>query len=1041
MLESSVCKEGILRFMFSRLCLCRAVPVRFFVLFLLMGKVFDMVSAPAQPPILPKPSLNIPNIIEEERRRLEAARAAANKPPRPEAIGPPLPRPEPIGPDFLVEAIEENRTLLRSWVAAAQTAEKEGRLKDAVAMYRFGFSKMHQDEVMEFMPAAEVRPLAEGLSRIQLQKARDAMQARDYDEAVIAITELEAWMPEVESTEVFMAQAADLKRQVEKARSTIKQGSPSRDTITRLSEIRGNKREIDRLLRDGMILYDAKDYETAYPYFERVIYLDPLNDRAEHYLKRIHRMRILVTDKRREQLFREKVNEVNQMWIDDNRRHNLPVPNPYYRGPKGLNIDTLPTGGGAGGIMPKFQSSVQPNLGAAKIHQKLSTIRVPEIKPLNGLTLLEVVNLLDQAVRDADPERQGVNFRINTTIPWNLRQPQFQADGPRPRVNDNGLPVLPDIKSDDSVSRETDSAEASVKRAPKTMVHVTEASKEVVDPEGIIIRGLTTPLRELTVGELLEAISDSFSVPIKHEVSGFGVTFSYRGPEVEEQFTRTFKVNPHTFLQGLGVPTANLDGFKAPGIVLTPVKPQDFGHPTPGSVGMNPMMNGNVQMPRVQMPNVQSTNGGIYQKQVNGNDDRVYYGIAPPGGGGAPGCGGAPGGGAPGGGQGLLQATAASQAIENLLRNTYQLNVRVFFNDRRGIMLVRGPLSDLDMVEQILDVFNASPPQVKMEAKYAEIEYDTNQALGFDWFLGNSRLLGDKVIAAPGTAPTYIGEPSRNNPSGFFPYPGTLQVDQFVPSPNSIRPRSTDGHITSNMKQHGNPMLTLTGILTDPQFRMVLSAMDQNEGVQVLSSPSIITVSGRPAQLNVQDQRYLVTGVTPAFTPGMMGGGAGAMMPNISSSNFGPQFSAVPYVSSDMYTINMTVQPTFTEFLGYEDTTFEATAFAGGNVVTQPIALPKMRTRTMNVECVVWDGYTVGLGGLIAESVLHTKDKVPFLGDAPFIGGLFRGESTARKNKNMHIFITSTIIDPAGNPVNVEETLPFYRQPEGEVPNFRGLQP
>ena len=67
--------------------------------------------------------------------------------------------------------------------------------------------------------------------------------------------------------------------------------------------------------------------------------------------------------------------------------------------------------------------------------------------------------------------------------------------------------------------------------------------------------------------------------------------------------------------------------------------------------------------------------------------------------------------------------------------------------------------------------------------------------------------------------------------------------------------------------------------------------------------------------------------------------------------------------------------------------------------------------------------------------------KSGFLMMEGIVGRLFRGESTQRKKKNMHIFITSTIIDPAGNPVNTEETLPFMRQPAGEVPNFRGLQP
>jgi len=1007
-------------------CVCRVSSVRFLFLGLLVARTTGLMSAPAPPPV-PLPNLDIPSIIQQERERLEAARAAASKPPEP----------EPIGPPFLADIIEENRKLLPSWVITAQTAEKEGRVKDAIDMYQLAFDKMHRDAVMPYMPVEEIKPLAEGLTRIQLQKATASLQSGDYDAALIALAELQAWMPELdptdnkplEATRTFHARAADLNRQVETAKSEFKRRSPSRDSLTRLSEIRGNKKETERLLRDGMILYDAKDYETAYAYFERVIYLDPLNDRAEQFLKRIHNVRKVITDKRREQQFRERVNEVNNAWINDDRRHNLPIPNPHYRGPKGLNIEVQPMGGGGGGMMPKFQSRAQPNLGAAMVHQKLATINVPEIKPLNGLTLAEVVTLLDESVREADPEGQGVNFRINTTIPWNLRQPNPGNEngvplpkGGRPRINVHGLPILPDIRSEgdtvESAATVTPSVEVPTKTVIKPVRHSLLASRETIDPTQIIIRGLTTPMRGLTVGELLEAVSDSFDLPIKHEVSSFGVTFSYRGPKTEELYSRRFQINPNTFMQGLGLPyaRANREGFKAPGVELTPVKPHNFGSSTTGGDG--------------QIPIFQPRQDGTIYKHAESNEDRIYYG-APPGG----------GGGATGGGS-LLNNTQASQAIEQLFQTQYQLDVQVFFNDRRGVMLVRGSLGDLERVEEILDVFNASPPQVRLEAKFAEIEYDDNDALGFDWFLGNSRLLGDKIITAPGTAPTYIGEPSRSNPSGFFPYPGTLQVDQFVPSQDSIPPKSTDGHITSNFKQHGNPMLTLTGILTDPQFRMVLSAMDQQEGVDVLSAPQVITVSGRPAQLNVQDQRYLVTGVTPAFTPGTFGGGgAGAMMPNVSSGNFGPDFQAVPYVSSDMYTIEMTVQPTFTEFLGYEDTSFEATAFAGGNTVTQPVALPRTRTRTLNVDCVVWDGYTLGLGGLIAETVLTNKDKVPFLGDVPFLGGLFRGESTQRKKKNMHIFITSTIIDPAGNPVNTEETLPFMRQPEGEVPNFRGLQP
>jgi len=139
----------------------------------------------------------------------------------------------------------------------------------------------------------------------------------------------------------------------------------------------------------------------------------------------------------------------------------------------------------------------------------------------------------------------------------------------------------------------------------------------------------------------------------------------------------------------------------------------------------------------------------------------------------------------------------------------------------------------------------------------------------------------------------------------------------------------------------------------------------------------------------------------------------------------------------------MNLQPQFMEFLGYEDSSFEAMAFAGGNVVSQPIASPRIRQRALDVQCVVWDQQTLMLGGLISESATTLKDKVPFLGDIPFLGGLFRGESVAHKKKNMAIFVTPKIIDPAGGLINTHETLPYMRQfwPPDSAPVPQGLVP
>jgi len=84
-----------------------------------------------------------------------------------------------------------------------------------------------------------------------------------------------------------------------------------------------------------------------------------------------------------------------------------------------------------------------------------------------------------------------------------------------------------------------------------------------------------------------------------------------------------------------------------------------------------------------------------------------------------------------------------------------------------------------------------------------------------------------------------------------------------------------------------------------------------------------------------------------------------------------------------------------------------------------------LRVRQVVTTCVVWDGQTVFLGGLMAENVQKTKDKVPVLGDIPFLGRLFRSESSFTQKKNLAIFGAPKIINPAGKRIHTEDNLPY----------------
>ena len=359
---------------------------------------------------------------------------------------------------------------------------------------------------------------------------------------------------------------------------------------------------------------------------------------------------------------------------------------------------------------------------------------------------------------------------------------------------------------------------------------------------------------------------------------------------------------------------------------------------------------------------------------------------------------------------------------------------QLYFNDRTGVLMVRATSQELDVIQKAIEVLNVAPPQVTIEAKFVEVSQNDTKELGFDWFLGNFLMRNGGIGVQGGTAPSFGGTPSLANPIGVFPSPTS-----------PLAPSSTDNVLTSGLRNLNNApaVATFTGILTDPQFRVVIRALEQRDGADLLSAPKVTTLSGRQTEISAVEVRSIVVGLN---TQGQGGSGAvaggaavqtgGAFITQnfqVSSVPLGPVLDVIPYVSADGYSIQMTIIPQTTEFLGYDKETaalFIPQAIIGGqNIVSTPIVgtlpLPIFRSRQVVTSCNVWDGQTVVMGGLLTESVNKHKDKVPVLGDVPFLGRLFRSESSKTQKKNLIIFVTPRIIDPSGNPVHTMDNLPY----------------
>jgi general secretion pathway protein D len=151
--------------------------------------------------------------------------------------------------------------------------------------------------------------------------------------------------------------------------------------------------------------------------------------------------------------------------------------------------------------------------------------------------------------------------------------------------------------------------------------------------------------------------------------------------------------------------------------------------------------------------------------------------------------------------------------------------------------------------------------------------------------------------------------------------------------------------------------------------------------------------------------------------------GQAAITPQQQQVEVGPVLDVVPCVLSDGYTINLTLIPSLTEFDGYD--TQETPPLNIPGVALVPNLLPKFTVRQVITTVNIWDNQTIVLGGLISSTVQSTKDKVPMLGDLPLVGRLFQSQSKTTKRKNLMIFVTATIIDPAGNRVHSDDELPF----------------
>ncbi len=441
----------------------------------------------------------------------------------------------------------------------------------------------------------------------------------------------------------------------------------------------------------------------------------------------------------------------------------------------------------------------------------------------------------------------------------------------------------------------------------------------------------------------------------------------------------------------------------------------------------------------------------------------------------APGLGAAVGGAAPAdatrGGSGIARREAAK---DWLIANgvTFGPNASAIYIPSSTKLVVRNTQEQLDLVEQIIAAGDSSTGvvQIEIESKFVEVTQNNLKELGFDWLLGAGNIPGsNRVFGSGGTSG--IGQ-AVNTADFPFVTPGGAAVGG---NPVTGGNRSGQTAISSNAIDAllfgvvGNSALApgiaaLSGVFTDPQFQLVIRALNQKKGVDLLSAPRVTTKPGQRAVIEIiREFRYPTefdppqipqnfgnNGGSVSLVAGGLGGAQQGSFPvtpttptAFETRNTGVTLEVEPNVGPDGYTIDLNLVPQVVEFEGFinygspiqSSNTNSLTGVTTTNIITpNVINQPIFSTRKVTTSVSVFDGQTVVLGGLMREDVQKVEDKVPLLGDVPLLGRLFRSSVDQHIKRNLVIFVSARLINPAGDPVRptdeVEEIVETLPTPE-----------
>ncbi|MDM1717703.1 type IV pilus secretin PilQ family protein [Acinetobacter towneri] len=295
----------------------------------------------------------------------------------------------------------------------------------------------------------------------------------------------------------------------------------------------------------------------------------------------------------------------------------------------------------------------------------------------------------------------------------------------------------------------------------------------------------------------------------------------------------------------------------------------------------------------------------------------------------------------------------------------------VSVDPRTNTLIINDTSAKIDQIRQMIDLLDVSVKQVMIEARIVRATTDFTKEMGVKWGILSQGITNNNHLLVGGSDTTLwnLREPEKDDDMGGWKYeierPQNLNVDLGVTSPGASR--IAFGLIS----------------LSDFMLDLELSALQADGYGEVISTPKVLTADKQNAKV-----------------------ASGTQIPYQSSEGGG--VNAVSTTEFIDATLSLDVTPSITPD-GKVQMQLNITSDSPG--APTPTGQLTINKNAVNTNVLVDNGETVVLGGIFEQQTANSQTKVPFLGDIPYIGRLFRKDIKSDNKRELLIFVTPRIVN------------------------------